>query len=144
MPFSIHNNVGRLVLSSIGEMTLEDTQQFRTRIWALLGGFTGRVVLLTDVSRAHHFSDAVAAKITELMQVDNPKVERSAIYWGENAGPFALQVQTMIDGANEDAVRRNKPVLRRGFSDRTQAREFLDEALDAEERAELARFGDSL
>ena len=144
MPFSIQNNVGRLVEVSIGEMSLEDTQQFRTRIWALLAGFSGRVVLFTDVSRGKQFSPVVAGKLTELMRVDNPKLQRSAIHWGENAGPFAVQVQAMIDGANEDAVRRGKPVMRRGFTDRTQAREFLDEVLEADERAALARFVDSL
>ena len=138
MPFTVERKVGRLVEGTIGAtMTLEEAQAFRTRMWLAIGAVQGRVALYGDVSEATTFEPAVEQRIVEMLRLDNPKVERSAIVFGRSTSAFARQAAQMIAAANEGATQAGRPVDRRGFADKHEAARWLGEVLDEDERARL-------
>jgi hypothetical protein len=136
MPFTLERRVGRFVeIAFTGALTLEDAQQLRTRLWTMLSSIDGRAVVWADLRRTELFTAEVAAKLLEMLKVDNPKVERSAYPVGAKA-TFALQVERIVA---EAAAVAGRIATRRTFRDLRAAAEWLREVLvDPAERARLA------
>jgi hypothetical protein len=138
MPFLFENRVGRLIVVRLEtSMSLDDAQQLRTRMWATLGGMTGRAVMFGDMQRTEMFTPEVAEKLIAMLKHDTPKVERTAFLLKGTAG-FSMQVERMIAEAAQaaQAAGKNLP-QRRTFRDVKAARSWLDEALGPAERAAL-------
>src|SRR4051812_12250291 len=108
MAFTIENRVGRLFEVRLeAKMTLEEVQQFRTRIWLALGGVEGRAVMVGDMLHADMFAPGVAEKIVEMLKHDNAKVERVGFILSDAAG-FGRQVDRMIGDAIKAAEAAGK------------------------------------
>jgi hypothetical protein len=144
MPFFFENRVGRLleVVLEAG-MTLEEAQQFRTKMFLALSSLPGRGVLFGDLRRALRFAPDVRDKMLDMLRHDNPKVERTAFLMSD--GPFANQVERIVLEATPAVadLKRTAPV-RRVFLDKLAARDWLIEVLGSDERARLAEFVDGL
>lgn len=138
MPFSFENRVGRLVEVRIdGTMTEEDAQQFRTRMYLVLGKLPGRAILLGDLQRCEVFSPEVGDKMLTMLKNDNPKVERTAFVL--RGGALGLQVERIVADAALAAVQTGRPAPpRRTFRDKLAARDWLAEVLTPAERERLA------
>jgi hypothetical protein len=120
-------------------MTLEEAQQFRTKMWLTLGGMSGRAVLIGDLFHCEMFSGEVSDKLIGMLKHDNPKVERTALL--VRGGAFAVQVERMVAEAARAASDSGKPAPpRRTFRDKLAARDWLQEVLSPDERARLHEF----
>jgi len=138
MPFLFENKVGRLIVARLdASFTIDDAQLFRTRMWTTLGGLTGRAVMFGDMQRTELFAPDVAEKLIAMLKHDTPKVERTAFLL-KGSGAFSMQIERMIAEAAQaaQAAGKNQP-QRRTFRDLATARSWLDEVLDAGERAAL-------
>lgn len=138
MPFSFDNRVGRLVEVSLeGNLTAEEAQQFRTRMFLTLGGIAGRAVLVGDMRRCGVFVADVGDKMVTMLKQDSPKVERSAFIL--STGALAAQVDRIVSEAAREAAAAGKPVPpRRAFRDAHAACAWLSEVLTGDERKRLA------
>src|SRR4051794_6135490 len=118
MSFLFDNRVGRLIIVKLDtSMTLDDTQQFRTRMWAALGGMAGRAVMFGDMQRTELFTPEVAEKLIAMLKLDTPKVERTAFLL-KGSGAFSSQVERMIAEAAQAAAAAGKhQPQRRTFRD---------------------------
>lgn len=139
MRWSIDNRVGRLVeIVMESRMTVDETAQFRTRMWSVLSQIAGKAVIVVDMRRAEMFGPDVAERLLQMLKTDNPKVERSAYVLEGNAS-FAMQVERIIREAAQSGDKNRVP-MRQTFRDKRQAQAFAAELLDAAERAQLERF----
>jgi len=89
-------------------------------------------VICTDLTNARTFSPPIAARFTELMRADNPKVERSGFLLAKNAATFSLQLERMI--------RESKNPNRRTFSEADALEGWLSPILSFLERGLLRSF----
>jgi hypothetical protein len=138
MPFSAEFRVGRLFETRVdGSLTVEEARAMRTRVWALLGGHSGRVVVFSDWTSTGLFDADVERGMVEMFRQDNAKVERSAIYWGKNVSAFVKQMDQMVTASNAKLVASGRPAVRRGLSDPNEVVRWLGEVLDDAERTRL-------
>jgi hypothetical protein len=98
----------------------------------LLGAMSGQAISCTDLTNARTFSPPIAARFTELMRGDNPKIERSAFLLAENAATFSLQLDRMI--------RESKNPHRRTFTGAQDLEAWLTPLLTPLERGLLRAF----
>jgi hypothetical protein len=97
-----------------------------------VGSLATQVVICTDLTEARTFSPPIAARFTELMRADNPKVERSGFLLAQDAATFSLQLERMI--------RESKNPHRRTFTDAAELERWLAPLLTVEERSHLRSF----
>jgi hypothetical protein len=141
MSFTFDHRAGRFVAVRIeSHLTLEGTQQFRTKMWTTLAGLTGKAVLCGDLLHAEMFSPEVAEALLTMLRTDNPKVERTGFILG--SATFALQIERMVaDAAVAAQLRGQQAPTRRTFRDPGAMRVWLEEVLaEPAERAHLAEF----
>src|SRR5262245_24333768 len=124
VPFSFENKVGRLIEIRLeGAMSEEEAQQFRTRMYLVLGSIPGRAVLVGDLQGCSMFSPEVGDKMLTMLKNDNPKVERSAFVL--HAGALALQVERIVTQAALETARMGRQApRRRAFHDKLEARDW--------------------
>jgi hypothetical protein len=97
-----------------------------------LGSLPGQGVFCTDLTEARTFSPPIAARFTELMRSDNPKIERSGFLLAKNAATFNLQMERMIRESNSPA--------RKTFTAADELERWLGALLTPQERAFLQSF----
>jgi hypothetical protein len=142
MRYSIENRVGRLVeLRMVANVTLEEVQHFRVKVFSVLTRVPTRAVAVVDLMRAEMFSPDVAEALLVILRTDNPKIERSAYIMGARAA-FTLQLERMLADAADSAKLQfdRTPPARKVVHSTAEAREWLAPVLDAEELASLDIF----
>jgi hypothetical protein len=97
-----------------------------------LGGIAGQSVICTDLTEARTFSPPIAARFTELMRSDNPKIERSAFLLAKDAATFSLQIERMIRESNSPH--------RKTFTEAQELERWLSPHLTPPERSLLHAF----
>jgi hypothetical protein len=143
MRWSIDNRCGRLIeIVMASRMTVDETTEFRARMWQVLSKVDGRAVIVVDMVRAEMFNQEVADRLLMMLRTDNPKVERSAYVLGAQ-GAFGYQVERIIREAVEGCDRTRAP-HRQSFRDKREAERFAGEVLNEEERHRLAAFIDAM
>jgi hypothetical protein len=130
--WSIHRNAGRLIeVKVVSPVTLQELQPFAQRLREVSDELPERFVGCVHLVEANIFPPDVANGFINIMQRDNPRLERSAFLIGAQA-VFALQIERMLREADHSR--------RRSFRSAETLAEWLSEVLTEEEKAALHRF----
>ncbi len=128
--------VGRLLEIDLqaGYRTLTDVDAVRNKIKGLLAQLpAGRdVVIAADWRACHVLAPTVYDAVLTMLTHTAPQVERSGLLHGSSQPTSVLQLFRLV---KEAAVER-----RRLFTDAEEMQNWLDDVLDADERARLRTF----
>lgn len=132
--FTVERRVGRLCEARISRMAeaseVDDyARAFRKELVGVVGP-----VLCADHRPVAIYPQPVADKLIELFKSLNTRWERVAILVAKSNATISMQLQRI--------VRESDNPSRRVFFEAEEARAFLDEGLDAAERARLRAFLD--
>ena len=109
----------------------EELQAFFKQVATILGKAEGTVVVATDLRAARVFSQEITTKLLELMQKENPKVERNGFLVSEDA-VFSIQIERM--------VKKVQGKNRRSFHESNDMVTWLAETLQPAEVKRLRQF----
>jgi hypothetical protein len=124
---------GRLVtLRLASPVDDKEANEVIVEVRRVLVSLPGPAISCTDLTEARTFSPPIAARFTELMRVDNPKIERSAFLLAKDAATFSLQLERMIRESNSPH--------RKTFSEADELERWLAERLTPAERTLLHAF----
>jgi len=130
--FSVEARVGRLIeIRLVTPISMKDVEGARAALVRVLQRLSGKVVLVSDITRATLFTPEEADLMLEIFKADNPRVERSAFLLDDGTD-FHRQLQRLIAQA--------KNSMRRAFQDPDELKAFLVTALTDEEHGRLTRF----
>jgi hypothetical protein len=130
--FTVECRVGRLLeIRMTSPLELADVLDFRSLVTQRILEAPRPVIACTDLRRARIFAPEAAIELTAMMKHDNPKLLRNAFLVGESA-LFSLQIERLLREAG--------PLSRRTFRDTNEARQWLKDQLDEQERWRLSQF----
>lgn len=125
--------VGRLVEVRIVSPVHEaDMPGVAAQTSAVIGSIDRHFVAVVDLRQARLFAQPVVDAFIQVLGATNPMLERSAFVIGGESAVFGLQIERAIITARNPA--------RRAFRDPRELTTWLDEVLDAPERARLRAF----
>jgi hypothetical protein len=129
----VANPAGRLITFRVFP-PIEDSQSASAaaKLKESIGAIDGRVIICTDVTEAHVFSQETTDLFVKQMRAGNPKIERSAILLGQGSPTFALQLERMVrEAASPD---------RRAFRNTRELEAWLEPLLTPVEQLALHSF----
>jgi hypothetical protein len=130
--FTTEIRVGRLVeIRLVAPLSVKDIEGVRTELYQSFRRVPGKVVCVTDWTRANFFTPAEAMRILEVFRADNPRIERSGFLITHGIS-FHHQVENLISQAGNSG--------RRTFFDADELKAFLAGNLTTEEQDRLAQF----
>src|SRR5215212_8016303 len=129
---SVANRVVKLVEVTLASpLTLAEVEEFIRENIAMMRTIPGKFVGIADLRGANVFTLDVTERLIQLLSVNSPQVERSAMLIGDSA-TFAMQVERVIRTANHPN--------RRIFRAPGEMMAWLDDVLTAPEQARLRQF----
>ena len=130
--FSLEIKVGRLAeVRLVVPISMKDIEGIRAAVSQLFQQQPGKLVFVTDMTRATIFTPAEAMRVVEVFKADNPRVELSVFLLNHGIS-FHHQLERLISQAGNPA--------RRCFHDRDELKTFLRPTLTQEEQDRLAQF----
>ena len=129
----VANPVGRLVTFRVFP-PIDDRQSAAAaaKLRDSIAAIADRVIICTDVTEAHVFSQETTDLFVKQMKAGNPKIERSAILLGDGSPTFALQLERMVrEAASPD---------RRTFRNPRELEAWLEPVLTPAEQLALHSF----
>lgn len=131
--FTIEARVGRLVeIRMRSPIKPEELMNFFKEVATILGKADGTVVVCTDLRAARVFSQEITTKLLELMQKENPKIQRNGFLVSDDA-VFSIQIERMIKKAGSGGTRR-------AMRDPEQLIKWLSEELEPSEVKRVRQF----
>src|SRR3954466_3027239 len=97
--FSVGVKAGRLLeIRLVAPVTMESVEGTGKLLLQCFQKHPGKLIAVTDITRATVFPQDVAAPRTEVFKVDNPRIERSGILVSDGA-VFSLQIERLMAAA---------------------------------------------
>ena len=93
----IRNQVGRLIEVTIESPTItSEWKALPIQLHSIHGRLPGKYMYCANISRARLLQPEEAAPMKKIMQLDNPRLIRTAIYLGSNSATLMLQMERLI------------------------------------------------
>ncbi|HEX8112967.1 MAG TPA: hypothetical protein VF516_34785 [Kofleriaceae bacterium] len=127
----IRNQVGRLIEVTIeSPTTTSEWKAIPGQLTPIHGRLPGKYMYCANISRARLLRPEEVEPMKKIMQLDNPRLLRTALYLGSNSATLMLQMERLI--------RETSNPERKTFRDPQKLIAWMSEVTTAEEQERIS------